>query len=137
MPLAPLPPDPEITAEELMACVARTTGYRPNVARRIARLLWKGGRRKANPDMFAVRFSPDDGYEDYRNSPLWGSIWKQVLSATPMCVGCDWFPYADAVTDLSMLVDRTPRGRSRKGGYMPLSKERKVADKGERLCEPD
>lgn len=61
MPLAPLPPDPELTAVELAAYMARTAGHPPDIARRIARL-WKGDRRKASPDMFAVRLSPDEGY---------------------------------------------------------------------------
>ena len=89
MPLHTLPLDPESTAAELATYIAKTPTARPDVTRGLAELCWKSDQQKANPDMFTVPFSPYEGYPEYLASPLWASIRKRVLTATPICVGCN------------------------------------------------
>lgn len=91
--LAILPPDPEPTDAELAPYMARyvvdpSTPY-PDLTRGLAQLCWRSDQKKANPDLFAVPFSPDKGYREYRASALWAAIRKRVLAATPICVGCN------------------------------------------------
>lgn len=89
MPLATLPLDPEPTAAELAAYMAKTTIIDPVIRCNFARLQWQADQQQANPNLFAVPFSPHEGYPDYLASPLWASIRGRVLTATPMCVGCN------------------------------------------------
>ena len=93
MPLTILPPDPEPTNAELApymaSYVVNTSTLYPDLTRRLARLCWRSDQQKANPDLFAVPFSPDEGYPEYLASPLWASIRKRIRAANPICVGCN------------------------------------------------
>ncbi len=89
MPLHTLPLDPEPTAAELAAYMAKTPTIYPDVTHRLAGLCWRSDQRSANPDIFAMPFSPHDCYPEYLASALWASIRKRVLAATPLCVGCN------------------------------------------------
>ena len=86
-----MPPDPEPTAAELAAYMAKRPTLRPDVTRGLAQICWKSDQRQANPDMFAVPFSPREGYPEYLASALWLSIRERVLAATPICVGCNTY----------------------------------------------